>query len=141
MTCRDRQIVPSADEIRLNGPSSAGDGKADGGAAAWAGLDRQLGADQEGALSHAADAEAALGLVEGEAAAIVADLEEDIAALGPAQAHLDVPGGAMAGGVGERLLGDPIDDELGVAAEIRKVAVDHETGLDLAAEPPDLSFD
>jgi hypothetical protein len=39
-----------------------------------AGLDRQVGADQEGALAHAADPEAALGLVEGEAAAVVGDL-------------------------------------------------------------------
>ncbi len=39
----------------------------------WLGarLDRQLGADQQGALAHAGDAEAALGLVEGEAAAVI----------------------------------------------------------------------
>ena len=40
-------------------------------------LDRQLGADQQRPLAHAGDPEAALGLVEGEAAAVVGDLELD----------------------------------------------------------------
>ena len=37
------------------------------------GLDRQLAADQQRALAHPGDAEAALGLLEGEAAAVVGD--------------------------------------------------------------------
>ena len=40
-------------------------------------LDRQLAADQQRPLAHAGDPEAALGLVEGEAAAVVGDLELD----------------------------------------------------------------
>ena len=48
-------------------------------------LDRQLAADQQRPLAHAGDAEAALGLVEGEAAAVVGDLELDAAVLGAAQ--------------------------------------------------------
>ena len=63
------------------GPSSGGDGEADRGAGAGAGLDRQLAADQQGPLAHAGDAEAALGLVEGEAAAVVGDVELDAAVL------------------------------------------------------------
>ena len=42
------------------------DGEADGGAGAGAGLEGQLAVDQQGALAHAADAETAVGLVEGE---------------------------------------------------------------------------
>ncbi len=41
-------------------------------------------------------------------------------------------GAAVAGGVGERLLGDPVDDQLGVVAEVGEVALDLELGVDLA---------
>src|ERR1700761_503028 len=79
------------------------DGEADGGAGAGAGLEGELAVDQQGALSHAADAEAAVGLVEGEAAAVVEDGQLDLVG-SVAQGHRDVLGAGMAGGVGERLL-------------------------------------
>ena len=50
-----------------------------------------------------------------------------------AQRHLDPAGAAVAGGVGERLLGDPVDDQLGVVAEVGEVALGAELGLDLTA--------
>ena len=102
---------------------------------AGARLDRQLAADQQGALAHAGDPEAALGLVEGEAAAVVGDLQLDDSARVASQPHLDPSGAAVAGGVGERLLGDPVDDQLGVVAELGEVAVGRELGLDLAPAP------
>ena len=89
---------------------------------AGAGLDRQLAADQEGALAHAGDAEAALGVLEGEAAAVVGDLELD-AVVEPQQPDLDRLGLAVSHRVRERLLGDAIDDELHVVVEAGEVAL------------------
>src|SRR4051794_1382098 len=122
MTHRNGQIVPSADETRLIGPSSTGDAEADGGAAIGAGLDRQLGADQQGALAHASDAEAALGVVEGEAAAVVGDLESDAATVGTPQPHLHSAGATVAGGGGKRRLGRPATDRPGRRPAAREVA-------------------
>src|ERR1700761_709189 len=97
------------------------DGEADGGAGAGAGLEGQLAVDQEGALAHAADAEAAVGLVEGEATAVVEDV--DLALPRPvAQRHGAVLGTGVARGVRERLLGDPVDDQLGIVAEVGEIA-------------------
>ncbi len=107
------------------------DDEADGGAAAGSRLDRQLAADQQGALAHAGDPEAALGFVEGEAAAVVADLKRDTVLFAAAQAHRDAAGTAVAGRVGERLLGDSVDDQLGVVVEVGEVAFHCELGLDL----------
>ena len=106
-----------------------------------AGLDRQLAADQQGALAHAADAEAALGLLEGEAAAVVGDLELDPVG-GAAQGDIDAPRLAVAGGVGQRLLGDPVEDELRVVVEVGEVALGAQLGLQAGApQPLDLAGD
>src|SRR3954447_5953827 len=128
---------------RRSGPSwgrFSRDREANGGAMVGTRLDRELGTDQQGALAHAADPEAALGLVESEAAAVVGGLEED-AGTGAPKPHLDAAGTAVAGGVGERLLGDAVDDQLGVVAEVGEVALDLEVRVDLAAEAVDLAFD
>ena len=63
----------------------AGNSEVDRGACCRPRLDRQLAADQQRPLAHAGDAEAALGLVEGEAAAVVGDVELDAAVLATAQ--------------------------------------------------------
>ncbi len=84
-------------------------------------LDRQLGADQQRPLAHAADPEPALGLLEGEAAAVVGDVELDPARRA-AQGYRDPLRPAMAGGVAQRLLGDAVDDELHVVVEVGEVA-------------------
>ena len=63
---------------RARGQRRRRDREADGGAGAGAGLERQLAADQQRALPHAADAEAAVGLVEGEATAVVEDGQLDL---------------------------------------------------------------
>ena len=60
-------------------------------------LDRQLGADQQRPLPHPGDSEAALGLLEGEAAAVVGDLQLDAARRSRRSAHRD-PLGAACGG-------------------------------------------
>ncbi len=92
------------------------------GAGAGPGLDRQPAADQEGALAHAADAEPALGVVEGEAAAVVGDVSSTPPS-SAAQAYRDAAGAGVAGGVVERLLGDPVDDQLRVVAEVGEVTL------------------
>ena len=105
--------------------------EADRGAAPRPRLDRQLAADQQRPLAHAGDPEPALGLVEGEAAAVVGDDQLDAAAVRSPQSHLDSAGPAVASGVGERLLGDPVDDQLGVVVEVGEVAVGRDRRLDL----------
>ncbi len=113
------------------GPSTGGDDEADGRAGAGAGLQGQVSVDEEGALSHTAETEAAVGFVEGEAAAVVEDGQLDLRRP-VAQRHGNVLGAGVAGGVGERLLGDPVDDQLGVVAEVGEVALDLDRRLGVA---------
>ena len=53
--------------------------------------------------------------LEGESAPVVGDAELDPVAVARARPTLHVVGAGVADGVRERLLGDPVDDQLGVA--------------------------
>ena len=104
------------------GRQSAGDVETDGGAVVGARLDRQLAADQQRPLAHAGDAEAVLGLAR----------RRSRGRRRRPRARRRSPvrrrrtsirlGAAVAGGVGERLLGDPVDDQLDVVVEVGEVA-------------------
>ena len=78
------------------------------------GLDLQVAADEQRPLAHAGDSEPASRLVEGEAAPVVGDRELDLP-VASRRGDADVLGARVAGGVRERLLRDPVDDELHVA--------------------------
>src|SRR6187397_2851664 len=105
----------------------------DGGAVTGPRLDRQIAADQQGPLTHAGDAQAALRLVEGEAAAIVGHVKGDAAVVATTEIHRYTAGLAVADRVGERLLRDPIDDQLRVAAEVGELSLGFEVCFDRTA--------
>ncbi len=81
-------------------------------------LDSQVSAHQERTLSHAAHAQSAAGLIEGEATAVVGDVSSTVPSL-RARRHLDVFGLGVLRRVRQGFLGDAVDDELGVGREVR----------------------
>src|SRR6266511_2839386 len=93
------------------------------------GLDLELASDQQRPLPHPGDPEPAVRLAEHEAVPVVAHAQLQAVAVA-AQAHPDVLGARMADHVRERLLGDPIGDELDLRPDIREIALGVEARLD-----------
>src|SRR5690606_23745286 len=114
-------------------PYGDGDGQAYFGAAAGDRAHVQVGADQQGAFAHPADARA-LGGVD-DAAAVVADPQLD-ASGDAAQGDPGAPGTRVADHVGQPFLGDPVEDQFGLRAQLRQVRV--EPVLHAQALPPEL---
>ena len=77
-----------------------------------------VGADEQGAFAHAADARALRGVPE--AAAVVADAQLHPAGAA-AQGEFEQGGPGVPDGVRDGLLGDAVDDELGLLAERRQI--------------------
>ena len=89
--------------------------------ATWTTL--QVGADEQRALAHPADAVAGAQPGRVDALAVVAHAQHDLAVLG-LEAELGAGGARVADDVDEALLGDAVDHELVLAAERRELAVE-----------------
>ena len=101
----------------------------DGAAAVLHAAHRQAAADRQRPLAHPADAAAANRRLE--ATAVVHDLQDEP---GRFRRQGDVDAGAtgVAHGVGDRLLGDPVDRQLGVVVDLRQRPGD---AVELDVEP------
>lgn len=93
----------------------AGDVQAYLGAAVGTLADLELGADEEGAFAHAADA-GSFGCGPDPLAVVTDQQSHPVFGQG-AQVDLDPGGVGVAGGVGEPFLGDAVEDEFGGRVE------------------------
>src|SRR5258705_2795361 len=102
-----RVSAGSTAEIGVLGREPQRDHDRDRGAARHAALDRALTAEPPRALAHAQDAERGAARADlGQADAVVGDLQPELAAV-EAERDLDVTGAGVARDVGQRLLEDP----------------------------------